>query len=162
MKYLEKEFKDMPILSMSMKVAINQNRKWRWIPDTRNGFNLDYIASKGGEVRCFRSGQNVENEMIIGSEFAEAKMLGNFIIGRFSDGFSLDLANISRTQELITVGASVFAGSRLISLVMNSAKITWFERSMAKGKNYERIKFSFDSKNAEIKYDMARDAVVKV
>lgn len=152
----------MPVLSLSMKVAIYQNHKWRWIPDTRNGFNLDFIAAKGGEIRCFRSGQNVDNEMIIGSEFTEAKMLGNLIVGRFSDGFSLDLANISRTQELIGVGASVFAGSRLISLVINKAKITWFNRSMAKGKNYERIKFSFETKNAEIKYDMSKETVIRV
>lgn len=145
-------------LSISMKVSLLEKNRWRWIPGNNPadaGFTLDFIAAKGGEVRNFKNGQAVYNDMIIGSELTEAKFLGNLIVGRFSDGFSLDLANISRTQESVNIGVTIFAGSQRINFIAKNTKITWFSRSMAQGKNYEVVKFSFNSNDAKIDYNRA-------
>jgi hypothetical protein len=140
-------------LKLTMKVSMLQNHNWRWIPTNGSeGFELDFMAAKGGELRRFDNDQAIPNDMIIGSEFTEAKFLGNLIVGRFSDGFSLDLANLSRTQEFINIGVTVFAGLRAINFLAKNAKISWFNRTIAKGKNYELVKFSFSSNDAKIDY----------
>jgi hypothetical protein len=150
----------MPKINISMKIQIKQNNVWRWIPTGNNHFALDLIAAKGGELRSFRNNQDVQNELIIGSEFTEAKFLGNVVLGRFSDGFSLDLLNLSRTQETINAGVTVWAEKKRVSMVIKSGKISWFSRSMAKGQNYERLKISFESQNAEITYGVDATTVV--
>lgn len=139
----------MPKIRIFMRIWLKQANTWRYVP-LDGGFKLDFIAAKGGELRKLSYHQMIPNEMIMNSEIQDAKTFGNIVIGRFSDAYSLDLLNFSRTQEYLGATIKVKTDQKCVELQIDYGKITFFARSNAKGLNYERFKISFASKDAKI------------